>query len=566
MTEEEFNQVHTEFNTMFLKDGEYHSGRMNSAAGKAFKLKLDSLEIAGCTLLSEKIQAVRYNLFRQPLCSCGAPVKFNSNGKLQQFCSPKCGAVSNNTKELRARTNLEKYGVEHSAGSVRVQVKIADTNMKKYGSRSSWAAPEIRAKAAQTNLDRYGVVNAAQSSTVQDKMRETFAARTDEERAETLIKTAKTSLEKYGFDHHTKHPDGGAAISKRVKERFINTSFPEHIARIEREYNIRALFTAEDWAGYEARYKWRHLECNREFTAAARLSREMLCPLCRRKSKVQQAVEDMVQATGVYFESENRQVISPYELDVLIPEHNVAIEVNGVFWHHAGSPQLPLLHKTVKASAAGVHLLHFWDFEISENPSAVNNIILEALGQLPEIDSAGAQVKILEPVEVQEFFELYNLAGHAQADFDVGLVSDNVLIQAASFIYHGSGANQSLELIRISSAGISVRGGLQKILDTVQDLHPGMVIVHYADRRFYNSAQFLEVGFIEKELVASRRFYFAGKRLHAQADIDAEVAHLKEILEIDGDELTVMYAGGWLECTDCGSVQLEITLPTNSPS
>ena len=64
----------------------------------------------------------------------------------------------------------------------------------------------------------------------------------------------------------------------------------------------------------------------------------------------------------------DRQLIKPYELDIVIPELHLAIEFNGNYYHsaEAGTPPGYHLMKTELCEAQNYRLIHIWEDEWNE--------------------------------------------------------------------------------------------------------------------------------------------------------------------------------------------------------
>ena len=64
----------------------------------------------------------------------------------------------------------------------------------------------------------------------------------------------------------------------------------------------------------------------------------------------------------------DRTLIKPYELDIVIPELNLAIEFNGIWYHsiEAGTPLGYHLMKTELCEAQNYRLIHIWEDEWNE--------------------------------------------------------------------------------------------------------------------------------------------------------------------------------------------------------
>jgi len=546
------------FQDLAYRDGKFMTGLLNSANGKIFKADLMSADLGGWITLAEKMYALKNDISIRPNCSCGQSLNLNANGKLQKFCSPKCAAVSKSTKSKRSETNLSKYGTEHAAGSELVRAKIRETSLAVYGYEASWSAPKVREKAATTNMLRYGTENPANSDVIKKQISATHARRSVTEKQETRIKTESTTLLKYGEVHYTKTAEVKKQLSNRAKLRFLDGSFDEQMQKIKTDCSVIPVFTKADWSGYETKYMWQHLECGKQFEAAGRLHRGILCPYCRRKSGVQTVVEAMVSNTDLSYLVEDRNVISPLELDIYIPAKQLAIEVNGVYWHHDQSVSQPLIKKTELAEAAGIQLLHFWDFEIDEKPLVVHNIILAKLGLLPRLMARKLKVKVLKG-GCPEFFKQWHLQGSAQASFTIGLFDNDKLVQAASF-GHARFGKEELELIRFASAGVSVTGGFQRILAELRK-KSYRTLITYADRRISVGDAYLRAGFKLIKTTRPNYFYVKGPvRLLRYQAMKSALPGIVKNFDASKTELENMRADGWLRCEDSGNLKFKLEL------
>ena len=59
------------------------------------------------------------------------------------------------------------------------------------------------------------------------------------------------------------------------------------------------------------------------------------CPKCGLIfDKSENEVKDFIKSLGINFIENSRNIISPLELDIYIPSHNMAIEYDGLYWHN----------------------------------------------------------------------------------------------------------------------------------------------------------------------------------------------------------------------------------------
>lgn len=82
------------------------------------------------------------------------------------------------------------------------------------------------------------------------------------------------------------------------------------------------------------------------------------------------SIEDVIYTdiSSIYFGSiylNNRKIIHPYELDLYLPELNLAIEYNGTYWHsqEKGKSINYHLNKSILCREKNIRLIHIYEFE-----------------------------------------------------------------------------------------------------------------------------------------------------------------------------------------------------------
>ena len=94
------------------------------------------------------------------------------------------------------------------------------------------------------------------------------------------------------------------------------------------------------------------------------------CFKCNPKisSKKEQELVNFCKQFYPNLQRRNRQLIKPYELDIVIPELKLAIEFNGSYWHSIEVGVIPGYHlmKTERCEQLGYRLIHIWEDEWSE--------------------------------------------------------------------------------------------------------------------------------------------------------------------------------------------------------
>ena len=78
-----------------------------------------------------------------------------------------------------------------------------------------------------------------------------------------------------------------------------------------------------------------------------------------------------------------RNIISPYELDIYIPSKRIAVEYNGLAWHSekfkGNGTKTYHLMKTNLCKENGIKLIHFFEDEWLEKKEIVKSVLTEIL-------------------------------------------------------------------------------------------------------------------------------------------------------------------------------------------
>ena len=107
------------------------------------------------------------------------------------------------------------------------------------------------------------------------------------------------------------------------------------------------------------------------------------------KPVIEQEIADFLLSLSVQIKRNDRQIIKPLELDIVIPEKKIAIEFNGDYWHsvQAGTDKNYHLIKTKMCEEAGYRLIHIfeheWDFQQKIIKEKLKAIFLCRLSTFP---------------------------------------------------------------------------------------------------------------------------------------------------------------------------------------
>lgn len=259
-----------------------------------------------------------------------------------------------------------------------------------------------------------------------------------------------------------------------------------------------------------------------------------------------------------------RSIISPYEIDIVVPEKNLAIEFNGLY-HHVYRPWLATsaqrkgpeyhLRKTEMAKDAGYQLIHIFSDQWEMRRSVVESTLRSKLGVLPKIHGRKCKVVEVSPGVRRAFVDKNHLQGDSPAGITYGLEHDGQLVAVMSFGRSRFNPNADWELIRFASGDFTVVGGFSKLLKHFRKNHPGS-IVSYADRSYSDGSVYLKNGFTLISATKPQSWYVDpdfSKRLHRSAFMKKRIAP-----NDPRPEHEIMLERGYHRIFGCGTLTLKL--------
>jgi predicted transcriptional regulator len=215
----------------------------------------------------------------------------------------------------------------------------------------------------------------------------------------------------------------------------------------------------------------------------------------------------------------NRSILNGKELDVYIPDKNIAIEYNGLYSHHykpwEDKPSLRKdinyhLTKTLECEKQGIQLLHFYSDEWYFKQSIIENIIKSKLGLNNKIYARKCNVVSIDTQYKNHFLNEYHMQGEDKSSIKLGLEYNGDMMAIMTFAKSRFNKRYNWELTRFCvKGGISVVGGFSRLLKAFRESYSGS-IVSYADRRYSNGNVYNTNGF---ELIGINKpsYYYVDK-------------------------------------------------------
>lgn len=417
-----------------------------------------------------------------------------------------------NTEEARKKreqTCLSRYGVKYPASVPEVKEKQKQTLLKHYGVDNPMKSEEVREKVKQTNLQKYGCENPSQSSLVLQKTQQTNLRRyrnkwsiaSDNNRT----KARQTMLQKYGVDNPGR--------SEEIREKIRNTTFerygfyyPAQIPSVKEKFQKMwsERYSDHDSDEYkEMIYKRKQTNLQRYGVEAAFLteeskqkSRESI--IHNKKyhiSKINLIFASMLDELGIQYEFEYPLKNKWY--DFVLPELNILVEIDPTYTHSLQPSVYYPEGIDMKYHRNKTQLAESFGYRCVhifdwEDPMKIASLFLPR----KKVYARNCKVAYIDVETADNFLEEYHLQGTLKLqEVCLGLVYEDQLVSVMTFGYARYAKDFQWELLRYATAtGIQVLGGSQKLFAHFLHQFSPESIISYCDKSKFTGGTYINLG------------------------------------------------------------------------
>lgn len=520
---------------------------------KHLRNELHQMQVPGFYTIDEKIRAIRDRLTVRPTCVvCGGDVKLSQDG-FRRTCSVKCAANDPQTKHKIKKTLNTRYSAHHTqniewseaavakkkrAGSYQKGLKTLN---ERYGAPSIFALEAVKEKIAQTNLERRGVRNPQQCEDVRLKGRQTNKERYGRECVLPVF---------FGDENRMKDPavifqSRVTKMAKRDWGRFTDKQFT-YLAILGDNYSYTCTHCGEHHVHVPLGHK---------------------CECIKRSMEADIAAE--IKKLGVRIKRNDRTILgNRLELDIVLPDHKLAIELNGVYWH--GEKILRTRTVDVKkyhsmkyqlAHNAGYTLLQFTDIDWTQNRSLVLSMIASKINKCKRIYARSCELKEVQGQVAREFLSRCHIQGPINGKH-FGLYHENALVALGTFGRNRFGKGH--EILRLCfEHNTNIIGGASKIIKHAVKVLGITELTSYADMRFGSGNVYKALGFTQVGISNPGYWYIDPHKNKLWSRQKFQKHKLKKLLD-DFDETKSewenMIANGYDRIWDCGHKKFVLIL------
>lgn len=248
---------------------------------------------------------------------------------------------------------------------------------------------------------------------------------------------------------------------------------------------------------------WECSICGHQWRATVndRYNKNYGCPHCSKAgtSRLEDEVYEYVASLcpGEAIERRNRELLGGKEVDILLPGKEIAIEVNGLFWHserhverNSHKEKLDLLRDL------GYRLIVVWEDDWKYRRNAIENILKNAVSSMPRVGARKCSLSTVSKTEADAFYNQWHIQGKTQYSFTQGLYLEGELVMCMSFRSRG-GATGEWELVRMASS-TPVMGGASKLFTSALPLlrqRGGKRVISFSDDSLFTGESYEAMGF-----------------------------------------------------------------------
>jgi very-short-patch-repair endonuclease len=327
------------------------------------------------------------------------------------------------------------------------------TCLKKYGTTNVLSDKNVQNKIKETNIKKYGTTNPATLDFVKQK-------------------TINNNRKKYGVDYPQQLPDNKLKSKKAAIE--------------------KVGFDTEEWSKKIGVSRSCFLNRVRKYGFDKAIT------IGKYQTDIESVIENILQSNNIKYQHSTK--LDKYYPDFILPDYNIIIEADGLYWHSDAVNKNNNYHKEKMFcyESLGYRTLFFRENEINNQTDIVASIIKNSCKMSNKIYARQCKIVELDKQERKMFFNSNHLMGVGSGRC-YGLSFGNNIVSALQFTIK----NNVVDISRFCNVlNTSVTGGYSKLINSVIINHKDVnKIQTFVDRRYGVGSYLISMGF---ELLTNR--------------------------------------------------------------
>lgn len=505
---------------------------------------------------------IMHNIDCVPICpniSCNNYLKFQKDNTYSKYCSRKCVANSPETLQKRKNSVIKTYGSEQAYKEYKASILKKISN-EKYGVDNIFQADEIKEKIKQTVMEKYGVEHSSQSKIVKDNISNTMIERYGVEHAlqskEFRDKFNNTMIERYEVGHALQSEE----ILSKIKQNNNKQFDRDHHSQIHMSSDTLKKLNNKEWLIAKHHDEEFTIDAisnilNIDKTTVSRYLQEHSIEIKRHASSFpEHEITEFLNSYEVKTISNSRNIINPYELDIYLPDYNLAIEYCDLYWHSdINKPKNYHKIKYEQCKLKNIRLLTIFENEWLKNKDLVKRKILNIINKENNDRIFARKCKIVNVLQKNKgkFFDQYHIQGDGPSSINYGLEYNGELIAVMGFIQ----SKEYFILNRYATSRI-VAGGFTKLLTHFEKEYNKPKIITFADLRWSEGELYKNSGFKIDKILKPDYYWCKDKTLWHKFNFrHSRMKNKLNKYDSNISEADNMTNDGYYKIWDCGKIR-----------
>lgn len=291
------------------------------------------------------------------------------------------------------------------------------------------------------------------------------------------------------------------------------------------------------------------------------------CPFCHNIiSKSETEIVSFLKQYNIAMITNDRKLISPLEIDIILPAHNIGIEFCGLYWHSElfKNDKNYHLNKLQLMNKMNYKLITIFEDEWLHKRDIVQSRLLHLLGLSTK--GKGARqltIKSISAKEAKDFLDMYHIQGngtYGYAKYGAYDLSELVAVMTFSKPRLALGRKKNIaapdELLRFASNGKNYPGLASRLFRTFVKEYKPKEIISYADRRWSDGNLYKQLGF-ELESITGVNYWHTKGAAQRHYRFNFRKDRIKHLVENGNTktEIEIMRELGYSRIWDCGSLK-----------
>lgn len=264
-------------------------------------------------------------------------------------------------------------------------------------------------------------------------------------------------------------------------------------------------------------YRCRCKHCGNEFIVTDHALRQNCVSSCgcTYGSELEKEVADFVSSIYKGKILRNYQIFGDRrEVDIYLPDKNLAIDVNGSFIHSdLGNKFVPKsvshhFDRFVEAKVHNIRLINLFDIDWGDK---VKDVIKDIICSKEIIYARNCVCKVIDKKQANDFFDKYHLyGGNRISKFHYGLLHNDELVSVMSF--GTKRFSSGIEIIRYAvKSGYTIIGGANKLFKHFVNDNNVDEVFTYSDNDYFDGSIYSKLGFTFAGYTTPSYYWYNGK-------------------------------------------------------